>query len=83
VTVTEDTLMVELSDGRSISVSLSWFPPDRDCLILWIGAQLSLYLVRWLSSEFGVEAKLVRDLGLRDARDCEIFSPLGKWAWSC
>ena len=26
VTVTEDTLSVELSDGRSISVPLGWFP---------------------------------------------------------
>ncbi len=26
VTVTEDTLTVELSDGRSISVPLAWFP---------------------------------------------------------
>ncbi|MBA3473953.1 MAG: DUF2442 domain-containing protein [Rubrobacter sp.] len=26
VTVTEDTLTVELSDGRSISVPLAWYP---------------------------------------------------------
>jgi Protein of unknown function (DUF2442) len=26
VTCTEDTLMVELSDGRSISVPLAWYP---------------------------------------------------------
>ena len=26
VTVTEDTLSVDLSDGRSISVPLAWFP---------------------------------------------------------
>ncbi len=26
VTVTEEALMVELSDGRSISVPLAWFP---------------------------------------------------------
>ncbi|MBK8275591.1 MAG: DUF2442 domain-containing protein [Nitrospira sp.] len=26
VTVTEDTLTVELSDGRSLSVPLAWFP---------------------------------------------------------
>lgn len=26
VTVTEDTLSVDLSDGRSISVPLTWFP---------------------------------------------------------
>ena len=42
-------------------------------MILWIDAQLSPYLARWISSEFGVEARPVRDLGLRDARDREIF----------
>jgi len=42
-------------------------------LILWLDAQLSPYLAQWLSSEFGVEAKPVRELGLRDARDREIF----------
>ena len=26
VEITEDTLVVELSDGRTISVPLSWFP---------------------------------------------------------
>jgi hypothetical protein len=26
VTVTEDTLTVEISDGRSLSVALAWFP---------------------------------------------------------
>jgi predicted nuclease of predicted toxin-antitoxin system len=30
-------------------------------------------LAQWLSSEFGVEAKPVRDLSLRDAKDREIF----------
>jgi predicted nuclease of predicted toxin-antitoxin system len=42
-------------------------------LIFWIDAQLSPYLAQWLSSEFEVDAKPVRDLGLRDARDREIF----------
>ncbi|QIN77880.1 hypothetical protein GBA65_04385 [Rubrobacter marinus] len=42
-------------------------------MIVWIDAQLSPYLARWLSSEFGVEAKPVRELGLRDAKDREIF----------
>lgn len=42
-------------------------------MIVWIDAQLSPYLARWLSSEFGIEAKPVRELGLRDSRDREIF----------
>ncbi|MCA1718639.1 MAG: DUF5615 family PIN-like protein [Actinobacteria bacterium] len=42
-------------------------------MIFWIDAQLSPYLAKWISSEFGVEARPVRDLGLHDARDREIF----------
>ncbi len=42
-------------------------------MIVWVDAQISPYLTRWLSSEFGVEAWPVRDLGLRDAGDREIF----------
>ena len=42
-------------------------------MIFWIDAQLSPYLAQWISSEFAVEALPVRDLGLRDAKDREIF----------
>ncbi len=42
-------------------------------MIIWIDAQLSPYLAQWISSEFDVEALPVRDLGLRDAKDREIF----------
>ncbi len=42
-------------------------------MIFWIDAQLSPYLAQWISSEFDVEALPVRDLGLRDAKDREIF----------
>lgn len=42
-------------------------------MIIWIDAQLSPYLAPWLSSDFGVEARAIRDLGLRDAKDREIF----------
>jgi len=42
-------------------------------LIIWIDAQLSPYLARWLNSKFGVEAKPIRELGLRDAGDRDIF----------
>ena len=42
-------------------------------MIVWIDAQLSPHLARWISSEFDVEAKPVRELGLRDAKDREIF----------
>ncbi len=42
-------------------------------MIFWIDAQLSPYLAPWLSSEVEVEAKPVRELGLRDAKDRDIF----------
>lgn len=42
-------------------------------MIFWIDAQLSPYLAPWLTSEFDVEAKPVRELGLRDAKDRDIF----------
>ena len=42
-------------------------------MIFWLDAQLSPYLAPWLSSEFDVEATPIRELGLRDARDREIF----------
>lgn len=41
---------------------------------LWIDAQLSPALARWITEHFeGIEAVAVRDLGLRDAEDAEIF----------
>lgn len=42
-------------------------------MIFWIDAQLPPNLAKWLSQEFGVEAYALRDLGLRDASDIEIF----------
>jgi predicted nuclease of predicted toxin-antitoxin system len=43
-------------------------------MILWIDAQLSPALARWLSNTFAVTAHAVRDLRLRDAKDLPIFS---------
>jgi predicted nuclease of predicted toxin-antitoxin system len=42
-------------------------------MILWVDAQLSPKLAPWLQLTFGVSALAVRDLGLRDAGDREIF----------
>jgi len=39
----------------------------------WLDAQLPPSLAAWLSSIFGVDARALRDLGLRDAEDREIF----------
>lgn len=40
---------------------------------IWLDAQLSPALASWISATFGVDAIPVRDLGLRDAEDVEIF----------
>jgi len=40
---------------------------------IWIDAQLPPALAQWLIDTFGLEAAALRDLGLRDVQDLEIF----------
>lgn len=40
----------------------------------WIDAQLPPNLANWLVETFNVNAKALRDLGLRDAEDIDIFN---------
>jgi len=40
---------------------------------IWLDAQLSPKLSDWLNIQFTVEAKAIRDLGLLNAEDKEIF----------
>jgi predicted nuclease of predicted toxin-antitoxin system len=40
---------------------------------IWVDAQLSPSIDEWIVKEFSIEAKALRDLGLRDAEDEEIF----------
>lgn len=42
-------------------------------MIVWLDAHLSPRLARWMEETFGVECLHVRDLGLREAEDPEIF----------
>lgn len=42
-------------------------------MTLWLDAQLSPAVAVWISREFSVPAVAVRDLGLRDAKDRQIF----------
>ena len=42
-------------------------------MILWLDAQLSPRLARWMEEAFGVSCCHVRELGLPDAEDEEIF----------
>jgi predicted nuclease of predicted toxin-antitoxin system len=43
-------------------------------VIVWTDAHLSPALAPWLRERFGVEARPIRELGLRDAEDARIFS---------
>ena len=42
-------------------------------MIIWLDAQLPPSAAAWITSTFGIEARAVRDLGLRDALDPAIF----------
>ena len=42
-------------------------------MTIWIDAQLSPAIATWISNTFGIQALALRDLGLRDAEDPEIF----------
>ena len=42
-------------------------------MTLWLDAQLSPALAAWITAQFSVPALALRDLGLRDAEDEEIF----------
>jgi predicted nuclease of predicted toxin-antitoxin system len=42
-------------------------------MILWLDAQLPPSAAAWITATFGIEARAVRDLGLREAKDASIF----------
>jgi predicted nuclease of predicted toxin-antitoxin system len=42
-------------------------------MIIWIDAQLSPALANWIETTLGIKASALRDVGLRDATDREIF----------
>jgi predicted nuclease of predicted toxin-antitoxin system len=43
-------------------------------MTIWIDAQLSPVIAPWMGQNFPVEAVALRDIGLRDAQDEEIFA---------
>jgi len=47
-------------------------------LIIWIDAQLSPDLAPWIARHFKIEAHAVRELGLKTAKDHEIFQAARK-----
>lgn len=42
-------------------------------MTIWVDAHLSPAIATWITRTFGIEAVALRDLGLRDAEDPEIF----------
>ena len=42
-------------------------------MIIWVDAQFSPAIATWITERFGCQCVAVRDLGLRDASDREIF----------
>ena len=47
-------------------------------MTIWIDAQLSPAIAFWVAENFNVQAVALRDLGLRDAEDIEIFDAAKK-----
>ena len=47
-------------------------------MTIWVDAQLPPRTARWISDQFSFESKALRDLGLRDAEDYEIFEAARK-----
>ncbi|HQU91944.1 MAG TPA: DUF5615 family PIN-like protein [Pyrinomonadaceae bacterium] len=41
--------------------------------MIWIDAQLSPSIAAWITAVLGIDAKALRELGLRDSEDEEIF----------
>ena len=42
-------------------------------MTIWIDAHLSPAISTWITATFGISALALRDIGLRDAEDTEIF----------
>ena len=43
-------------------------------MIIWLDAQLSPRTARWITENLAIAAETLRDIGLRDASDEEIFA---------
>jgi predicted nuclease of predicted toxin-antitoxin system len=50
-------------------------------MTIWVDAQLSPSIADWIGAQFGVTAVALRDLGLRDLTDRQIFASGGD-SWS-
>jgi predicted nuclease of predicted toxin-antitoxin system len=46
--------------------------------MIWVDAHISPAVAKWIAAEFGHPAQSVRDLGLRNAKDKDIFAAAGQ-----
>ena len=46
--------------------------------MIWLDAHLSPGVADWIRESLGIEAVAIRDLGLREAEDAEIFDRAGR-----
>ena len=47
-------------------------------MIIWVDAQISPSIAFWIENNFEVQASALRDLGLRDSEDLEIYNEAHK-----
>lgn len=47
-------------------------------MIIWVDAQLSPAIAFWIENNFDIQSAALRDLGLHDAEDLEIFNAAKK-----
>jgi len=52
-------------------------------MTIWIDAQLSPRIAKWIVDRFAIEAVPVREVGLRDAGDTTSSARRVKLMWSC
>lgn len=45
-------------------------------MTIWVDAQISPGIARWFREEFSIEARAVRELGLRDSADPQLFAAI-------
>ena len=43
-------------------------------MTIWVDAQLSPAIAAWITAEIGIEARALRNIGLRDAEDLDIYN---------
>jgi len=78
--LSRDEVLAELPDLEAADIDVPplcepTVGPSHHCRVkIWLDAQISPILARWLENRFDVEAEAVRDVGYLEADDMEIFA---------